>query len=295
MVDSCGHSGRLYLHEERHLRPLQPGCLHPQVRCEIEQNHVASANFKLSYFEGASKWLKIFVQKYGAAEAAKINELAPLHVITLEPTSKETVKHHDTDFVDGRWRLLFRDTAFGWNATDCCSNLADVLNASSKGTSSGEISLAARQNIKTEYDGKIGAELQKAREHLNEPNLVFDPNFAENYATLSALEATLNRSDRNSENVLKERWERNFGAATLSYFSGFVSQLGFKKFKQDDMMQEAFKDVVSSNTVKFLVTSELSRPRNDCVIEDGVLVIRTDPANWWVNTNNACDQIDQLL
>ena len=55
---------------------------------------------------------------------------------------------------------------------------------------------------------------------------------------------------------MREDWDRTLGPATYDYFSGFVSQLEWQKFADDDMMQEGFKDVIDKERVEFWVTED---------------------------------------
>ena len=239
-----------------------------------------------------------FAEKYSAGDVTRIAELAPSHVITLEPTFDDKVRYIDTDFLEGRWRLLFRDINFGINTQSTGENLDAVLNAASKtGGASGrpEMSLIAKKGIRDGYDSQVAPVLARAHKLLNNPGLAFDPNWEANYAALAAFDATLDREEHEDNSKLRNDWEDTLGPGTLAYFQGFVSQLEWKKFNKDDMMQEAFSEAVSSNSVAFIVTKDITRLRNDCTIEDGILKIRTNELNWWANPSDACDKLDELM
>lgn len=88
------------------------------------------------------------------------------------------------------------------------------------------------------------------------------------------------------------------GSAVYAYFSDFLSMLKYK-FKQDDMMVEAFTDACPNGEIKVkLVPKEpnvLTKSYNDAVFEDGALVIRTTPQNWYTNTYDATQDVEKLL
>ena len=216
--------------------------------------------------------------------------------MTLEPTSDKAVNYGTPAITGGKLRLLFRDEHFCINTAYVCDNIAEVVNEAGKASSGGsELSMAARNSIQKSYDAQIGELVQKVSKAL-QATITFLPNFEANYAAMLAYEKTLDMDDYDDQRKINKDWASGIGAATFDYFDGFHARLRDQNFHKDEMLREGFNESVDKNTVALrIVPGPLSRSYNDCVIEDGVLVIRTRPDYWWTNSRDATKQLMDLL
>lgn len=237
-----------------------------------------------SYFDGLLSKLEEFRTTHGTAAMSSINDYAPQRIVTLEPTSDREVRFNTMDFFEGRWRILFRDTAFGTNAQQAGYNLSKMVYSPFPQPVP---SMNTKHDIEQEYERRIQEVLNKIRTILAAPNLVFSPNLEGNSTSLTTC------------GVKKEKfgqgWDRALREATIDYYDGLRSQLEWQGFKGDEMMQNGFKEAVPTLTVSLLVVPEITRKYNDCMVENGVLVIRTKPEAWWSNVDAACDQLSEQL
>lgn len=94
----------------------------------------------------------------------------------------------------------------------------------------------------------------------------------------------------------RDDWNRILGKAPLYYFDSLASQLKRAGFKDDDMSQEGFQDVVTKGEISLWVIENSSGGSyHEVKIEDGVSLIHTTPAKWWVNVDGVGSRILDLL
>ena len=152
------------------------------------------------------------------------------------------------------------------------------------------LSLAARNDIRENYD--VGAaELEsKLRTWLKAPTLKFVPNFEANFAKLKSFQPS------DPDDPFRKDWESKIGTASYWYYHGFVSRMEGEGFKNDKMLQEGFKDVVEKNEISLKVLESLPGGKNnDIVVEEGVLCMRTTLEKWSINTETAAADLMSLL
>lgn len=212
------------------------------------------------------------------------------------------------DVTDGKLRILFNPDEMGVNISNALEELpARLHEAPQPAGADGKVPILgaqARLNISTDYNPKIGNELDKLKKWFS-PEFTINPNFEENYAFLSQSKAK----------DLREDWHKNIGYITLSYMEGATYYLDYKEFKSDDMLQEGFNEAIDKHEIKLRVVEKLQKGSgyNECIIENGVLVIQaspntttvlsfyhaytlqTTPQNFGTNTSQALDGLMDLL
>ncbi|KAF3914318.1 hypothetical protein AA313_de0201977 [Arthrobotrys entomopaga] len=198
--------------------------------------------------------------------------------------------------IDGVLELFYRKDNFGTNTSYIASELQKELDKSFGQTHKGKLPLAARIGFQNDFlDKKKKLEDDIQEELLEEANrvtLVADP--------AKIWEVAVQEFDklkkREQSDIDMESISRNMGSAIYSYFDGFLSQVKYK-FKQDDLVVEAFMELCTAKEVRFELVpkADLKKSYNEAVFEDGAYIIRASPQTWYTNTSYACEDIDKLL
>ncbi|KAI0453893.1 hypothetical protein F5B21DRAFT_504782 [Xylaria acuta] len=242
------------------------------------------------YFDGATRRLQEFEEKYGEEGVNELNAIAPAHVLTLDVDDQKRVSCCGADVSEGQLRLLFAPDRLGSNISSCLDR--DVLLKALNDAPSPDgavMSFMARTSIRENYDPKIEAIQQRVGELVGKPDIKLNPNFEENFAKL------LEESKKKKTDLNKD-WQEYFGGWTKSYFEGLVSQLQWQKFEDDELLQEGFNDVISKGEVVFRIVDKLVKESyNEPVIEDGVLYLQTTPKTWGSNTDSAANKLVDML
>ncbi|KAF3927830.1 hypothetical protein ABW20_dc0102372 [Dactylellina cionopaga] len=197
---------------------------------------------------------------------------------------------------DGVLELVYKTDNYGTNTSYIAEDLEKALDAAFAETNKGDLPLAARIGFKKDFEDKKEALEAKINEELLDAKvkLVADP--ADIWKV--AIEEHSKLKKREQSEIDLESIARNMGAAIYAYFDGFKGQLEYK-FKQDDLMVEGFLELCTSNEIRVKVVPKgglsPNRSYNDAVFEDGALVIRTTPQNWYTNVSYAADEVDALL
>lgn len=67
-------------------------------------------------------------------------------------------------------------------------------------------------------------------------------------------------------------------------------------FADDDMLQEGFREGVERNEIAVRVVEKLERGTyNECMVEEGVVVLETTPGYWGTNVGQAGEGLLDLL
>ncbi|KAJ6256438.1 hypothetical protein Dda_8939 [Drechslerella dactyloides] len=195
---------------------------------------------------------------------------------------------------DGVFEILYKPGSYGTNSSYATDDLEKELDKAFAATNKGELPLIAKKGFQVDFVAKkADLEKQISEELLdNTVTLVVDPEAIwrlanEEYDKLKRNE----KSDIDLESI-----SRNMGSAAYGYFDGFLGMLRYK-FKQDDMMVEAFLEACPKKEIHFKLVrkDELSRSYNDSKFEDDVLVIRACPQTWYTNCSDATDEVEKLL
>ena len=248
--------------------------------------------FFLRYVEGAIYQLKYLTERYGDELKAEINDLSHARVLTLdlEETTPPRFSYGGCDVQDGKLRILFVEQNLGTNIDYCLqeNTLFAALNAA---PSDKPLSFYARENIRTEYDAKIGEAKQQIAEQLGKKDdeITLNPNFADVFAKLDA-------ASKQKGSSLREDWQKTIGDFVQRYFAALAYQMKYIKVGEDDMVQEGFLEAVSTNEFAFRVVDQLKYDSyGEVVIEDGVLYLQCKPDTFGTNIDYSCSKLmDQL-
>lgn len=123
---------------------------------------------------------------------------------SLRGLFKKNPQQADTisaDVKDGVFRILFRQNNLGYNQ----DYLSDPLLKAIESAPREGFSLVAKNSIQTYWTDEIEDLTAEIGEILAMKDVILDPNFEENYATL-------NKSKEDKD------WQGNFGRATFQYF-----------------------------------------------------------------------------
>ncbi|KAI0467331.1 hypothetical protein F4859DRAFT_495029 [Xylaria cf. heliscus] len=242
------------------------------------------------YFDGATRRLQEFEEKYGEDGVNELNAIAHAHVLTLDVDEQKRFTYCGADVSEGQLRLLFAPDCLGSNIGSCLDRdvLLKALN-DAPSPDGAAMSYMVRTSIRENYDPKIEAIRQRVGELVGKPDIILNPNFENNFAKLL-------EESKQKKTGLNRDWQESFGAWTRSYFEGLVSQLQWQKFEDDELLQEGFNDVISKGEVVFRIVDKLVKDSyNESVIEDGVLYLQTTPKTWGSNIDNAANKlVDQL-
>ena len=225
--------------------------------------------YQYRYCDGFVWNLKHFITKHGDGGKDELNRVCPTHTITLVASSK--VSYCGSDVEDGKLRLLFHPEKLGTNISHVGQELAETLSKAPQPSGSPSLSYAARYSIKSEYDPKIEALVEKGRKLLHKADFKFDPDFDNLGAKL-----------KGGKDV-SEDWESNFGSYAFKYFESFVDALEREKFGDDELLREGLEEGVSKGTVKLRLVDSLKSGYNEVLIDDGVLIVQVRyPRKDWV-------------
>jgi hypothetical protein len=220
-------------------------------------------NFVNSYFGPLVRNLTAFVEKYGADGKTELNTVVSSHKVILAVDDTGKLTYCGSDVKDGVLRLLFHAEKLGMFPSDASNDIVGALKAAP--APAGSMSLATRNDIKTNYEAVVEEVRAAIALLVAVPDLKLTPNFEYNYGVLSAM------GDRAGSD-----WGANFGRATLSYFQGVKSSLENQKFGSDDLLQEGFQEAINKNEIALKIVDKLDcgGSYNEVVIKDGVLIVQ---------------------
>ncbi|KAG6916038.1 hypothetical protein DXG01_008662 [Tephrocybe rancida] len=223
------------------------------------------------YVEGFVSALKSYLEKFGDEGKTYFNEAVTKSTLTL---NGDTIS---ADIKDGVFRILFNHERLGYNV----NYLNDFFLKAIESVPRAGFSILAKTSIEEHFNSEIEELTAEIGELLAMPDVVLDPNFEENYATLSG------KSDQN--------WHKNFGVVTLAYFkNGLKNQLESQGFKGDSMLQEGLAELLPSKTFKVRVVAK-TKSTIETVLVDGVVYFQMTPDNWWYNAGDAGKGLVALL
>ncbi|KAK6851052.1 hypothetical protein PG990_008055 [Apiospora arundinis] len=244
-----------------------------------------------AYFKGVIWQLKSYESTYGEDGLKELNEICHAHVLTMDVDEAKRFTYGGVDVDErGALRVLFAPDNLGCNI-DYCAERDTLLKALNNAppAKEGGISFAARTGIRQDYDPKIEVIRAKIAEYLAWPEIKLDPNWEQVFAALKA-ESQVKKTE------LREDWQAYMGYMAISYFEGLQGQIQYQKFEDDDMLQEGFRDVVTSGVIKFRVVEKLKEDSyGECEIEDGVLYLQCTAKTWGTNTSYTAQKLVDKL
>ena len=243
------------------------------------------------YISEAISSIQSVTETYGDDGKTELNNLASAHVITLQPTSDPEIEYNDCEISEGCLRLLFSKGNLGVNVYRAAENLPVAINDAGKASGAArirEISFLAAHSIKKAYQLNINAIQFRIAVSVALTELTMSPNFASNYAKLAGYEP--------DNHDFPKDWERTFGKTTLEYFEGLASYLEEEGFGNDDLLAEGFREAVYRGEVMVRIVNELTKGEfYECVIEDGILYLQTEPRYWTSGSNYVAKGLMEIL
>ncbi|KAH0497416.1 hypothetical protein TgHK011_004719 [Trichoderma gracile] len=261
--------------------------------CAYAQNGYAAdspGSMISAYIDGVLYQLNRFIEKHGAQGRSELNTIASARTITMDLDQDKKFTYCGCKISPtGQLVILFREGCLGVNIDYACSleNLEAALNEAPRTASAGDLpmSFAARAAIRSDWDGEVQAIEEKLKEVLKK-DIAVVPQFEQAFDKLSAAKDA------------PENWQQNMGLFVKLYFEGLVRYLEYQKFGEDDMLYEAFNETIDKATVAFRIVDKGQLKHstyNECVIEDGTLILQTIPEYFGTNTDQAASNLMNLL
>ncbi|KAF2674206.1 hypothetical protein BT63DRAFT_419512 [Microthyrium microscopicum] len=241
-----------------------------------------------SYMEGVTWRLKYWLEKEANEAKDEINTVCFAHTITFGVDESGKFTYGGVVVDDGSLKIVFKEGNLGVNVNDTLETLSAALNDAPVKDGS-PLSVQSRLSIARDYNPKVEEWTKKFSDMLGVP-ITLNPNFEENFAVCKA-------RSRGKKSELRDDWETIIGEMTLKYWEGAHWVMNYKKFGDDDMLQEAFTDEISKNQIEFRVAEKLKKGSgyNECFHEDGVLILQTTPENFGTNVDQACEGIVDIF
>ncbi|KAL1407863.1 hypothetical protein Q8F55_007299 [Vanrija albida] len=243
------------------------------------------------YFDGAASSLQYLLRDYPEG-AAELNRLVPSHQLALDVDHDGLYSYCGPLIKDGKLFIVFKEDRLWTNVDEGLNNdkLLEQLGKADAAEAGGAIRLspAAKKAIGRDYTEDAERLQAEARELLKNDKLVLNPNFDAVYAALQPV-----KTDKDPDNRL--------GNLSREYFSDFVSALKYQKFDSDDLLQEAWAEVVTANEVALRVVDKLTSGGKhggsyaEAAVEDGVLYLQTTPEKWGVNIGSAVEKLIDVI
>ena len=215
-----------------------------------------------SYFENFVECLERYLKSTGDDGKASFNATVTARKITFEIDDTGKFSYCGCDIKDGRFRILSAENYLASNISDACREMIKAVEAAELAAGSTALSVGAKANVKETVDQKF-------------PSLTTE--YSDVLGTKIALDANL-EANFNKLRGTSGYDDSRFGTVIVDYFEGFLNNLKSLKFKDDDMMQEAFQEACSKSTVRLEVVDSLKHGSyNDVIFEDGFCKIQVFP------------------
>ncbi|KAH8122882.1 hypothetical protein FP744_10001538 [Trichoderma asperellum] len=243
-----------------------------------------------TYFDGVLYQLDRFIGKHGEQGKEELNTIASARTITMDLDEGKKFSYCGCAIsATGSLAILFSEGYLGTNTNDACSldNLENALNEapSTASASHKPMSFIARAAIRSDWDTQMEAIERQLGEILCSDRVSLEPRFEQAF-------------DRLSSTAGDASWQRNLGLYHKMYYEGLVSFLKYQKFGEDDMLREAFNEGIHRATVAFRIVDKdelKSSTYNECVIEDGTLILQTTAEYYGTNTAEIANELMELL
>ena len=207
--------------------------------------------------------LKRFIDEFGDDGQSEINAVCSKHQLTFAPQEATSFSYGGLEVKDGILRLVFQDNSLATNTSDVSQDFANALKDAPPAADPSALNIVARKSVRDKYEPGVEQVRSTIAELVNMPSLRLSPNFEENATALAKSE------DKNPD------WDQQIGQTTLDYFKALQYQLEREKFKDDDMLQEGFQEVVRKGEICFHIVNELDKGTyNECMLEDGILYLQ---------------------
>lgn len=225
--------------------------------------------------------LKQFVSNSGDIARDALNRVAHKHVITMTVDEDCQYSYCGPEIHDGRLVIAIKAGALWTNVDDSVAPdamMKAIDQAESSSSSAPVLSTVAQSGIANDFQPQIDEIQNTIRDILQIPDLKLNPNFE---ALATALSASSDAT---------EDWQQRMGLLAREYFDAIPSNLRSEKFDSDDMLREAFAEVVTKNEIALRIVDELTTGRStyaEGIVEDGVLYLQFTPARFGTNVGDA--------
>ncbi|KAL6691755.1 hypothetical protein J3F84DRAFT_352048 [Trichoderma pleuroticola] len=266
----------------------------PQVYAYAQDGYAKESPGSMiaSYIEGVLYQLDRFIGTHGEEGKTELNTIASARTISMDLDEDQKFSYCGCKISPaGQLVILFREGYLGTNIDDACSpeHLEGALNeAPSAAVTTGShqpMSFVARAAIRSHWDTEVESIKKKLSEILKK-DIAVVPQFDQAFDKLSAAKDAPNG------------WEQNLGLYLKMYYEGLVHYLENQKFGEDDMLYEAFNEAIDKATIVFRIVDkgELEHSTyNECVIEDGTLILQTVCEYFGTNVNDIANNLMKLL
>ena len=200
---------------------------------------------------------------FGDDGKQELNNVCAKHHLVFAPQEDTSFNYGGLEVKDGVLRLVFHENRLGTNTNDVSLEIAKALKDAPPAAGASAFNIDARNSVRDKYDPEIEALRSTIAGLVNMPSLKLNPNFEHNATALA------DSKDQNAS------WDKQIGQATFDYFNSVKFHLERNKFKEDEMLQEGFQEVVTTGEICFRVVDKLAkRTYNELVVEDGVLYVQ---------------------
>ncbi|KAL7930372.1 hypothetical protein V8C35DRAFT_283533 [Trichoderma chlorosporum] len=243
-----------------------------------------------AYIDGVLYQLDRYISKHGEEGKMELNTIASARTISMDLDQDKKFSYCGCEISSaGQLVILFREGCLGTNIDYACSleNLEVALNEASSAAvnSRRPMSFVARAAIRSDWDTEVEAIKTKLKNILKK-DIAVEPQFEQAFDKLSVA--------KDAPDV----WERNLGLYLRMYYEGLVSYLEYQKFGDDDMLYEAFNESIDKATVAFRIVDKGQLKHstyNECVIEDGTLILQTTPEFFGTNIDQVANKLMDLF
>ncbi|BEI83705.1 hypothetical protein CcaverHIS002_0403090 [Cutaneotrichosporon cavernicola] len=242
------------------------------------------------YMNGAVWGLKNFISNNKDNGKNELNTAAPKHILSFDMDEAGKYEYCGPMIKDGVLYVVFNPNNFFCNVDSGLeeSKLLEVMSASPAAKAE-VLSPTAKLSIAKRYDPKSEGLRKQIADALNMPDIKLVPNFEHNYTKLKAAqEAGVD---------IRKDWEEALARAAIDYFDELRFSLNSHKFPKDDLLQEAFAEVVTEKEIVLRAIDELKHggKRSESCFENGRLYIDFTPKTFWVNAGGAGQMIVDRL
>ncbi|KAH7140784.1 hypothetical protein EDB81DRAFT_885492 [Dactylonectria macrodidyma] len=261
---------------------INPLAIFPYAE-EGSYGHSSLGSCIAAYVGGAEYQLKYVIGRIGDIVKDEINTLAHAHTLTMDLDEEKQFSYCGVKITPaGELAIVFSAGNLGSNIDYALeqSNLTKALDAADQ--ASKPMNYSARVAVFEDYDAKIAPVQEKLNKILGK-EIALVPNFEAAYEKLAA------------STDVRDDYASNLGNFVRGYFEALNDYLTYQKFDSDEMLQEGLTEVIEKNEVHFRIADKLSKSYNEAVIEDGILYLQTNTANFGTNIHQIAEGLLDLL
>jgi len=245
-----------------------------------------------TYFEGFIEHLKKFTDDGEYVEAIDaFNDLITTRKIVLECDNAFT--YGGCSVKSGAFEINYHQQNVGTSPQYACREIAQAVDDGLRVKDEYTLPIIARRSIRDDFEvDKKEALLKKFKDELA---LTDDIGLTADYVTIWR-EIIDGKKTKEGKDINLQDCARSFGSYIHSYFDGVCSQINYQ-FKKDEMVVEAFNDVVKEIVIEVVQETKqgLKNHYHEFEIKDEKLIIRTIPRFWGANSPYVCQTLMDAL